>query len=241
MFRALPILIVLLTAMIGAKTLELLEVIPDIITVRAIKAAEEAKPADAKAAETAKKPEAPVPPTKEDPKAKADASSAPVIEDSKTPSDTAPSADKPSEEKVPQTRFTDSEVEILQDLSRRREVLDERERDISLKENSLVVIEKSLDQKITTLKDLQQQLQSVLSQYEVKEEDKIKSLVKVYESMKPQDAAKIFEQLQMSVVIEVSVHMKEAKLAQILAKMDPYKAKEVTMELANRRKIKDIQ
>lgn len=43
--------------------------------------------------------------------------------------------------------------------------------------------------------------------------------------MKPQDAAKIFEQLQMSVLIEVAVHMKEAKLAQILAKMDPYKAR----------------
>lgn len=220
--------------MIGAKMLDFMNVLPDVLTVTPIHASDEKsehkkeeKKEESKKEE--KKDDKKEEPKKEEKKEESKKEGEEKIE-SKAP--TAPIAG---------SRFTDAEVEILQDLAKRRTELDERERDISLKENSLVVIEKSLDKKIETIKELQVQLQSVLSQYETKEDEKIKSLVKVYESMKPQDAAKIFEQLQMSILIEVSVHMKEAKLAQILAKMDPYKAKELTIELANRRKIKDIK
>ena len=75
----------------------------------------------------------------------------------------------------------------------------------------------------------------------MKENEKIKSLVKVYEAMKPQDAAKIFEQIDMDILLSVAVHMKEAKLAQILSKMNPEKAKELTVELISYRKADGIE
>jgi len=143
-----------------------------------------------------------------------------------------------TKENLPQENiFTDIETQVLQSLVARRGELEQRENDISLKEASLLVIEKNIDKKVTELKSLQKELGKIMEQYQVKENEKITSLVKVYESMKPAEAAKIFEQLQMSILVEVADNMKEAKLGQILAKMDAYKAKEITVELAGRRRI----
>lgn len=246
MIRALPILIIFTVIMMGTKLLELFEILPDFISARAIHASEEP-------AKDAKKEEKPKEEKKEDTKEESDKPKEEKKEEhgseekpkegehgaegEKKPEDTPP----PKSVVGPPSDFSPSEIEILQELARHREELDAREKDISLKENSLGVVEKNIDQKVETLKALQEQLKGIIAQYETKEDEKIKSLVKVYEAMKPQDASKIFEQLQMSVLIDVAVHMKEAKLAQILAKMDPYKAKELTTELANRRKIKSTE
>lgn len=149
------------------------------------------------------------------------------------------SAQPPAEPAKAACAYTDIELEILQSLDKRRQELHDRDQDISLKESSLSVIDKNINDKITELEALQKELKSILTQYEAKEDEKILRLVKVYENMKPQEAAKIFEQLQMSILLEVAHKMKEVKLAPILAKMDAQKAKELTVELANWRRIKN--
>lgn len=136
-------------------------------------------------------------------------------------------------------RMTDTEIDVLQSLSLRRQELDAREKEISLRESSLKVLEQNITGKINELQDLQSKLTVILQEYKNNEDQKIMGLVKIYEAMKPQDAAKVFDQLEMKILIEIADNMKEAKLAQILSKMDPYRAKEVTVELANRRKLKD--
>ena len=55
--------------------------------------------------------------------------------------------------------------------------------------------------------------------------------------MKPKDAARIFEELDMEVLLEVIERMKERKTAPILAQMNPQRAKTVTLELAQRREL----
>ena len=47
-------------------------------------------------------------------------------------------------------------------------------------------------------------------------------------------AAEIFDRLEMPVLIRVVERMREAKSADVLARMDPVKAKQVTTELARR-------
>lgn len=59
------------------------------------------------------------------------------------------------------------------------------------------------------------------------------SLVKVYERMKPKQAARIFEELDMKVILQVARRMKEANVAQILAAMDPVKARDITARIAS--------
>ena len=163
-----------------------------------------------------------------------------------------PSADaeKPAEEKPVQTaaasseperprpgRFSASEVEVLQKLAARREQLDTRAGELDVRENLLQAAEKRLEEKIAKLKELESRIQALLKQHDEEAEKKLASLVKIYETMKPKDAAQIFEQLDLDILLDVVERMKEAKMAPILANMDPSRAKELTVELALRRKL----
>ncbi len=235
-FRILPFLIILLFIMVGSKALSLIDHAPSF--VKELKASEAKK-------EDVKKETTPKEPAKKE-EVKKEASHEPAKEEAPAEAGHSDQAEKKTEEAKPdeeqkpsKPEFSDTEVEILQSLAKRRDELEQRDKDISLKEASLTVIEKNIELKIDELKNLQNELKGIMAEYQSKEEEKVKSLVKIYESMKPLDAAKIFEQLQMSILVEVADQMKEAKLAQILAKMDTYKAKELTVELANRRRVKE--
>lgn len=225
MLRALPVLIIFMVIMIGSKVLDILKIAPDYLIIQNIKAVEHKAEEEGKA-EGGKTPEAK--PAKEGEAEK-----------------TAPSEGKTYYEKPPETapliKYSQTEIEMLQELAKRREELDNREQSIYIKENSLSVVEKNIQDKITDLQSLQEKVKVVLGEYQKKEDEKIKSLVKVYENMKPVDAAKIFEQPNMDILIEVACIMKEAKLALILSKMDSAKAKELTLDIANRRKIAGLK
>jgi flagellar motility protein MotE (MotC chaperone) len=60
---------------------------------------------------------------------------------------------------------------------------------------------------------------------------KVASLVKIYENMKPKDAARIFEALDMDTLLLVAERMKERKLAPVMAQMNSERAKDITVEL----------
>ena len=133
--------------------------------------------------------------------------------------------------------LSDEEIILLQQLSKRREEIDEQERAIKQRGALLAAAEERIEQKMQELRALQGTIQEMLLQHDEQEEAQMRSLVKIYENMKPKDAARIFEQLDMVVLLEVIDRMKERKAAPILAKMNPAKAKAVTLELAQRREL----
>jgi len=133
--------------------------------------------------------------------------------------------------------YTKAEVEVLQSLSERREALRARAGELEMRENLLSATEKRIEQKIAELKKLEATIQAQLKQYDEQEEAKMKSLVKIYENMKPKDAARILEELDMEVLLEVAERMREAKMASILAQMNSETAKAITLQLANRRQL----
>ena len=81
------------------------------------------------------------------------------------------------------------------------------------------------------------EIESLIKKYNEQEETELKSLVKIYETMKPKDAARIFDELELKVLLQVFQRMKEAKTAPILASMSPARAKEVTTQLAERKEL----
>ncbi|TAN71379.1 MAG: hypothetical protein EPN20_04725 [Magnetospirillum sp.] len=133
--------------------------------------------------------------------------------------------------------MTQTELDVLQKLQERRGSLDVRERDIERREALLKAAEDQIDRKVAEMKTLQHTIEGLLRQYNDQEDNKMRSLVKIYENMKPKEAAKIFEQLDMGILLEVLERMKEQRVAPILAEMDPSKAKGVTSEMAQRRQI----
>src|SRR3546814_1722809 len=99
------------------------------------------------------------------------------------------------------------------------------EREVLLK-----AAEQRIDQKIGELESLQSSIEALLVTHDEQSEAQMQSLVKIYESMKPKDAARIFEELEMEVLLEVVESMKERKTAPILAEMNP-RSEEHTTEL----------
>ena len=55
--------------------------------------------------------------------------------------------------------------------------------------------------------------------------------MKIYENMKPKDAARIFEALDMDTLLLVAERMNERKLAPVMAQLNSERAKEITVEL----------
>jgi len=128
--------------------------------------------------------------------------------------------------------FTSSELGVLQKLAARREELASRAESIERRESLLKAAELRIDQKLKTMKSLQAKLEELITAREQQDETQIQSLVKIYENMKPKDAARIFEELDMNTLIEVARRMKERKLAPVLAKVEPTRAKQITETLA---------
>ena len=128
-----------------------------------------------------------------------------------------------------------SEIDLLQKLAERRAQLDHRTADLSQREILLQAAEKRVDEKIAKLAALEKDIDDIVEKQNQETDQRTKSLVKIYETMSPKDAARIFEQLDMGVLLAVVEHMKERNAAPILAAMDPAKARTVTQALAERR------
>ncbi len=134
-------------------------------------------------------------------------------------------------------QFSRAEIEMLQSLMERRETLDLRARELDIRGNLLSAAELRIDEKIAQLKIIEATIQDLLSKHDDQEEKKLRSLVRIYESMKPKQAARIFEELDIDILIDVAERMNERKFAPILAQMNPEKAKMVTVEIRTRRQL----
>ena len=128
--------------------------------------------------------------------------------------------------------ISNAELHLLKELSKRRRELDKTEEAIVIREQVLKVTENKIDQKIAELELRQAKLEEIMKQYDQKEHGKILSLVKIYENMKPREAAKIFDELEMPILLEVVSKMKEIKVAPVIASMNPIKARDLSIEMA---------
>ncbi len=157
------------------------------------------------------------------------------------PKTTAPAAVPPAgEAETPAAtmgNWTPAEIELLQKLSERRDALIARGRELDQREALLKAGQSQIEKKIAEMKTLQTTIEGLLRQKTAEEEKKILSLVRIYENMKPKDAARIFEQLEMPILLEVVGRMKEQRVAPVLAEMDPARARTLTSELAQRHQL----
>jgi flagellar motility protein MotE (MotC chaperone) len=134
---------------------------------------------------------------------------------------------------------TDSERALLLELRQRREELDARDAALVARESVLAAAGQKLSARVAELQGLQKKLESLDAARREREDTSWKGLVKVYEAMKPRDAATIFNDLETPVLLQVVDRMKEAKAAPVLAAMQPDKARDLTAKLAQMRTQRD--
>jgi len=127
-----------------------------------------------------------------------------------------------------------AERAILERLGQRRQELDARARELEIRENLVRSAEHQLDGRVRDLKTAETQANGEAAKKEEEEATRLKSLVTMYENMKAKDAAKIFNRLEMPVLIAVVSKIKPRIMADIMAQMQPEVAERLTVELASR-------
>lgn len=125
-----------------------------------------------------------------------------------------------------------TELSILESLRNRRKELMQREEELQLRENLIEAAEGRLESRIGQLEALEQRLQAATEAELGARKEELRGLVTMYETMKPKEAARIFDRLQMDVLIDVVLAMNPRKMASVLASMNPEAAQRLTIEMA---------
>jgi flagellar motility protein MotE (MotC chaperone) len=149
-----------------------------------------------------------------------------------------PAEVRPSEDSAA-SPISDGERTVLLELRQRRQELDAREAALAAHESLLAAAEQKLAERVAELQALQKKLEALEATRKDREDAGWLGLVKLYEAMKPRDAATIFNDLDMQVLLQVVDRMKEAKAAPVLAAMQPDKARDLTARLAQLRMRRD--
>lgn len=126
-----------------------------------------------------------------------------------------------------------AELEILKSLSERRSSLEQREEDINLRLKLLEAAESRLQKRMEEIQTLQSSLAKTDPEAAAKPAEQVKGLATMYENMKPKAAAAVFDELDLSILIDLSRAMNPRKMAAVLAVMDPEKAGALTAALAS--------
>ncbi len=127
-----------------------------------------------------------------------------------------------------------AERAILERLQARRQELEARQREVDIRESLLKAAEKRIETKVDELKSVQSQISAANGAKAEAENARFKGIVTMYEGMKPKDAARVFDRLEMSVLIEIASQIAPRKMSDILGLMQPEAAERLTVELARR-------
>lgn len=166
------------------------------------------------------------------------------------PQQAAPAAPPPKEAAPPAAAQTmanaapeqpsGADLEVLQSLALRRDQLDQRAAELDMREKLLMATEDRIKERVEDLKKIEASIKSMIVQQDDKQAEEMAKLVKVYETMKPKEAATIFDSLDQKVLMSVVSKMATGKLAPVLAAMTPDKAKQLTVLLATRPTVPEI-
>ena len=130
-----------------------------------------------------------------------------------------------------------SERAILERLQARRQELEARAREIDIRESLLKAAEKRAEGRVEELKAIESRITGATAQKAEEEAARFKGIITMYEGMKPKDAAKVFDRLEMPVLFEIASQIAPRKMSDILGQMSPDVAERLTVEMARRARL----
>jgi flagellar motility protein MotE (MotC chaperone) len=156
------------------------------------------------------------------------------------PKPEAPAAEPPKPEGLVtlppegQAPVSASERAILERLQSRRQELEARAREIDIRESLLKAAEKKVESRVEELKGVESRISTATEQKNEADAARFKGIITMYESMKPKDAAKVFDRLEMPVLYQIASQIAPRKMSDILGQMSPDVAERLTTEMARR-------
>jgi len=131
-----------------------------------------------------------------------------------------------------------AERAVLERLGERRAELDARAKELEMREAVMLAAEKRLESRIAHLKQLEAQVNEAARIKDEDEANRVKNIITMYENMKPKDAARVFDRLDLRILVEVASQINPRRMSDILASMSSEAAERLTVELASRAKDK---
>jgi flagellar motility protein MotE (MotC chaperone) len=131
-----------------------------------------------------------------------------------------------------------AERAVLERLGERRAELEARAKELELRESVVLAAEKRIESRVAHLKQLEAQINAAVRAKDENEAARIKNLVTMYENMKAKDAARVFDRLDLKILVDVSTQINPRRMSDILALMSSEAAERLTVELATRAKDK---
>ncbi len=157
---------------------------------------------------------------------------APVVAPVSVPAEVARPAALPRPEAAPAAETGSAALDALK---LRRSQIEERERQLVQREATVTAADKQLAERVVELLALQAKLQTLENNLKERDEANWSGLVKLYEGMRPREAAVIFNALDKPVLLEILDRMKPAKAGLVIASMEAEKARQATADLASKR------
>ncbi len=120
-------------------------------------------------------------------------------------------------------------------VEERWSALDRRQEEQRIKEMELKALEGEINAKLKKLEELEAVIRQDVATLRTLSDERIKHLVKIYSSMNPKAAAKLMDNMDLLVAVEVFHNMKGEVAGAILANVEPTKAANITKMLASYR------
>ncbi|WP_394692264.1 MotE family protein [Hyphobacterium sp.] len=130
-----------------------------------------------------------------------------------------------------------SQRDVLTSLSERRNELDGRARELDTREQLLEAAEIRIDERITELRTLRDDIETLLGTLDEEEEAEIVRLVSIYNNMEVDAAAERLAALDPQTQVQIVTRMAARKAGEIMGEMDVRDAAVLTALIAARREV----
>jgi len=117
---------------------------------------------------------------------------------------------------------------IYSSFLRKKDELEKKEKYLEKRKMQLVALQEEINNKIAKLTRLRNEIRAEMAVKKTDEERKLKHLIKIYSTMKPQKAANLIEKLDLKLVIELFSKMKGDIVGDILSFVDIEKAAKIS-------------
>lgn len=121
---------------------------------------------------------------------------------------------------------------VFHDMAVERDRIQQDKEELMALRQSVAVQEQVLEQGRESLMSVIKKLEQKQIEYIEERERSATKLAKMYEAMKPIQAAPIIGALEMDIILDIMGRMKERQAAKILAKMDPGLAAQVSTRMS---------
>ncbi len=121
---------------------------------------------------------------------------------------------------------------VFHDMAIERDRIQQDKEELLSLRQSVAVQEQVLEQGRESLMAVIKKLEQKQAEYIEERERSATKLAKMYEAMKPNQAAPIISALEMDIILDIMTRMKERQAAKILAKMDAGLAAQVSTRMS---------